>query len=104
MSVVKEIDPELAWKLIEGYEDELEPESKALDAFYRQVRCPRCKEPMHKEYDTRHVFSDPDTMNPRALLRCECGLLLEPHTNVILDSGSPAKMPIEVIPHIGTKD
>lgn len=104
MSVYQELDPELAWKLIEGYENDLAAEAKGLDAFYRQFRCPRCSGQLIKEFDGRHAFSDPSTMNARALLRCPtCRYLTDPHTNIVLESGSPAKMPIDVIPIVGTR-
>jgi hypothetical protein len=98
MAVYKEMDPELALKLIEGYQDELTPQARTLEAFYRQFRCPRCKGELQKEFDTRHTFSDPDTAVGRALLRCPtCAFLIDPHSNLVLESGSPAKIPIEAI-------
>jgi hypothetical protein len=99
-----ELDPLIAWKAIEGYEDVLQAEAKGLDAFYRQFRCPRCKGELQKEFDGRHAFSDSNTANPRALLRCpNCRFLTEPHTNLVLESGSPAKIPLEAIPILKTE-
>ena len=104
MRVYKELDPVLAWKLIEGYENALDPELKGQDAFYRQFRCPRCKGELQKEFDGRHAFSDPNVIVARALLRCAiCRYLIDPHSRIVLESGSPAKMPIEMIPPIGEK-
>lgn len=101
MSVFQPLDPEVAWKLIEGHEDVLAPEAKALDAFYRQFSCPRCREPLVKQFDSRHVFSDQDTMGPRALLCCQgCGYLIDPHTRIVLNTGNPAKVPVETSPLI----
>jgi hypothetical protein len=100
MSVYKELDANLIWHLIEGYQDELTPEAKTLDAFYRQFRCPRCKEQLTKEFDARTTFSGGDLIG-HALLRClSCRYLVEPHTQIVIESGSPAKMPIEFIPFI----
>ncbi len=42
-------------------QNELDPEQKALDAFYRQFRCKRCQGPCRKEFIGSHVFNDPDT-------------------------------------------
>lgn len=101
MSVYRTLDPEVAWKLIEGYEDVLSGEARKFDTFYRQFNCPRCKETLVKEFDSRHAFSDPNTLIPRALLRCQgCGFLVDPHTNVVLNSGNAAKMPVETSPLI----
>lgn len=103
MPVFSELDPELAWKLIEGYEDTLSPEAKAQEAFYRQFRCPRCKQPMNKEFDGRHAFSG-DSLVARALLRCGgCDLLLEPDTGLVLESGNPAKALTETTPVIRSR-
>lgn len=83
-----EMDPELAWKLIEGYPNELEPESRKLDAFYRQFQCPQCKGNCIKEISAAHAFQDPDTLVPRSLLRCRvCSCLFNPH--VLSPRGEP---------------
>lgn len=99
----QELDPELAWKAIEGYQNELDPEQKALDAFYRQFRCKRCSGPVRKEYLTQHAFSDAETMGPRACLRCTlCKCLFDPHNGVILELGDMTKTP-QGTPLIGEK-
>lgn len=99
MGVFKEMDQQLAWKLVEGYKDELSPESKKMDAFYRQFRCPRCNTHLQKEFDPRHVFSDEEYLVGRALLRCaSCTYLVEPTTGVVLEHGSPARVPEEINP------
>jgi len=104
MGVYREMDPLLAWKAIEGHENILEPEVRRLDAFYEQFRCPRCDGALQKEFDGRHTFSDPAVMVPRALLRCpNCRYLVEPHRNIVLESGSAAKIPVSVIPIVGGK-
>ena len=80
--------PEDVLKAIEGYENELDPERKSLDAFYRQFRCPKCKGAVQKELSPHHAFSDPGTMTPRALLRCmNCRCLLDPHTGLVVERG-----------------
>jgi hypothetical protein len=91
MPIFQELDPEIAWKLIEGYEDALAPEAKAQEAFYRQFQCPRCKQPLQKEFDGRHAFSS-DSLVARALLRCgTCDYLIEPDTGLVVDVGNPVK-------------
>lgn len=108
MAIV-EMDQGLAWKLIEGYQNELDPEVKKLEAYYRQFDCPRCKGSCRKEIDARHTFADPNTLVPRALLRCiSCQCLFNPHIlgdqgPMILEMGNPAKIPSPI--HIfGTDD
>jgi ssDNA-binding Zn-finger/Zn-ribbon topoisomerase 1 len=101
MRVYKEMDPELARRLIEGYQDELTPELKAQDAFYRKFRCPRCKGALKKEVDARTAFTG-DGLIPKALLRCpNCRYLIDPHTNLVVEFGDASKIPFEAIPTIG---
>jgi hypothetical protein len=92
-----ELDPEVAWKAIEGFENELDPELRALETFYKQFVCPRCRGEMRKEFAGGerggHAFADGDTLNPRALLRCvnpECRCLLDPHSGLLVERGKPA--------------
>lgn len=83
-----EMDPALVRKAIEGYQNELGPEQLKLEAFYRQFRCQRCKSVCRKEYDAKHAFSDPDSLVPRALLRCTgCEALFDPFNGLLLELG-----------------
>jgi hypothetical protein len=82
------MDPVLARKLIEGYQNELEPQRKALEAFYRQSRCPKCTGTCQRAYVPGHAFADPDTLVPRSCLRCQtCDCLFDPHSNIVLELG-----------------
>ena len=102
MSTYKELDPEMAWKAIEGHENILSPAAKAQEAFYRQFRCPRCRQGLEKEFDPRHTYADPDSIVARALLRCgNCSYLIDPHSDIVLEYGDASKIPIEAIPIIG---
>lgn len=104
MGVFKEMDPEVARRLVEGYQDELTPEAKAQDAFYRQFRCPRCQCSLEKRFDARTAF-DSESLVAKALLQCpNCSYMVEPHTNLVIDSGNPAKVPLTAIPILGKKD
>jgi hypothetical protein len=85
----KTMDPELAWKAIEGYEDVLSAERRTLDAFYRQFKCKRCGSNCRKEMVKGHVFGE--ELVPRSCLRClACQCLFDPHTGLILEVGEPA--------------
>jgi len=96
MPLFKEMDQELAMKLIEGYEDVLTPELRRLDSLYRTFNCPRCKCALQKEFDARHAYADPAVMNARALLRCSnCKYLVDPHSNLVVEYGDPSKIPVE---------
>ena len=84
----KTLDPEVAWKSIEGYHNELADEQKALDAFYRQFRCPVCKSTCHKETVAAHAFADKELSVARSVLRCDdasCRCMFDPHTGMVVD-------------------
>jgi len=92
-----ELDPLLARKAIEGYQNELVAEQKALDAFYRQFKCTRCQGPYRRETLVRHAFADPSYLVPRSVLRCTlCEALFDPHSGLQLELGNPAKVPPDI--------
>ena len=103
-----EMDPELALKLIEGYENELDPEAKKQEAFYRQMACPRCGGNCEKAFiSAEHTFGD-GALIPRSGMRCTlCDCLFDPHTGVILELGNVGKIPARVgaglTPYISNK-
>lgn len=99
MAVFKEMDPEVALAAIEGYGDVLSEESQEVDELYRSFKCPRGCGGLHREFDPRHAFSDERYLTARALLRCKnCGFLIDPHTRIVLESGSASKIPVESSP------
>lgn len=103
MSVFKEMDPALVLQAIEGHKDVLRDEADRLDSLYQTFKCPRCQCSLQKEFDPRHAFSDPGAMNARALLRCTtCRYLINPHDRMVIEYGDASKMPVEVIPIIGS--
>jgi hypothetical protein len=96
---IVEMDPLLAWKAIEGYQDELSGEAKALEAFYRQFRCKRCEGPVRKEINGKHAFSDPNVLVPRSLLRCtQCQFLFDPHSGLAVEMGDRTKAVVSIHP------
>ncbi len=91
-----EMDPALALKLIEGHKDILTGAAEKNEALYRQFVCPSCRSTMQKELSPNHAFNDPDSLVPRALLRCPiCRLLLDPHSGLLVNVGSKRHMPQE---------
>ncbi len=101
----KPMDPALARKLLEGYQNELEPERRAQEAFYRQFRCKRCGKEVQKEAVKGHVFADKETLGPRFCLRCtSCGCLFDPHSGLVLELGNPARIPPDIPLIVPSKD
>lgn len=104
MTIFKEMNPDDVKALLDGHHDVLTAEAQKLDSFYRVHKCPRCKSELQKEFDGRHTFADPDTMVPRALLRCAiCRYLIDPHNNLIIEYGDASKIPLDPIPYINPK-
>lgn len=86
-----EMDPEIALKLIEGYHNELEPEHKAQEAFYRQFSCPRCGGNVEKHFlGIQHAFPG-DSILPRSGLKCvRCACVFDPHSGLVVSIGEAA--------------
>jgi len=93
MSVIKEMNPELAWRLIEQYRDELTPAAEEQEALYRKFHCPRCRISLQKQFDSRTVF-DGEAIIAKAQLLCpQCGYLIDPHTGLVVACGDASKTP-----------
>lgn len=102
------MDPELALKLLEGYENELAPAQKVQDAFYRNMVCPRCGGQCQKEFiSADHTFGG-SSLIPRSGLKCSmCDCIFDPHSGVILELGNPGNIPARIgasnVPYVGEK-
>lgn len=97
--VIRELNPELARKAIEGHEDVLAPAARVDEAFYRQFSCPGCgSSSLAKEYlggpRGQGVTWTEDEVLPNALLRCgECSALFNPKSGMIVEQGVPVTLP-----------
>ncbi len=109
MPIFQEMDPELCTSLLEGYENELEPEQAGLDAFYRNCRCLRCGGQCEKVYlGAEHAFGG-DTAVPRSGLKCKlCDCVFDPHSGLIVELGNPGnigeRMNASQVPWVGGED
>lgn len=100
MPLFHEMDPLLIQEALKDEKDILSSAVEEQESFYKSFHCPRCKCDLQKEFDSRHVFSAGNII-PRALLRCPiCKYLIDPHSNIILESGDASKIPIELIPYL----
>lgn len=97
--VFVEMDPEIARKLVEGYDNELEAASKADAAYYRQQRCPRCGGECTKHFiSTVYAFSGGDLL-PRFAMKCTlCDCVFDPRTGIITTLGNIGKITERVAP------
>ncbi len=100
MSAFREMDPADVLRAIEGYQDELTCEREEQRKLNESIVCPRCRDGMTEEGCGNHPFGGRWTI-PKKLLRCpSCKMLLDPDTNLILESGNPAGFPLTAIPII----
>lgn len=104
MGTFKEMDPELAYKLIEGYEDALSTPAVEQDELYRKFDCPRCNRGLQREFDSRVGWKG-DGPLPKFLLRCSnCNYTIDPHAGFVVRYGDASKVPTpNFIPIIGQK-
>jgi hypothetical protein len=93
MGTFVEMDPEVAARAIEGYDDVLSTEVRKQDAFHRQFSCANGCGQLQKEYDAKTCFPEGgEDLLARALLRCPiCGYLIDPETRIILEQGNPLR-------------
>jgi hypothetical protein len=89
MPVYQEMPPEVIEKILEGYEDALEPEWRKQEAFYRQFACPRCEGRCEKAFiSIKHAFGD-GALVARSGLQCTlCSCLFDPHSGLIVNLGN----------------
>lgn len=86
------LPPGLAARLIEGVEDELTPLVEARKHFFETTPCGRCGSAMEPTTFGPRAFT-PDSPLPRTVARCiDCGFIVDPHTNLVLDTGDPTKI------------
>lgn len=84
------LPPGLASRLLDDEVDELSPLVEARNYSIKSRPCLRCKGNMHPSLLVEHAFSPHDPL-PRMVGRCvDCGLVLDPQTNLILSTGNPA--------------
>jgi len=101
MGVFEEMDPELARRAIEGYQDELTGAADAQNSLYSHFTCPRCKCPLDREIHLPTAFTG-DGLVAKNILRCGgCQYAIDPHTNMVISFGDASKTPVEALPIIG---
>jgi rubredoxin len=101
----QELDPDLAWKAIEGIPDALAGERRAMDAIYNQHKMCKngCGPTMEQHFGgTEFAFADPNWLIPRALMKCHaCGFTMNPFDGMIVALGDRNKAVHGDIPIIG---
>lgn len=99
---IQELNPIVARRAIEGYDDVLSSAQRTDDAFYRQFVCPHCKGVnMAKEFTGgpggQNVTWVEGEITPQALLRCtDCRLLMNPRSGMIIERAEANPIPDEL--------
>ncbi len=89
---LRTLPPGLAARLLEGVKDELTPAVEARAKFFETTPCGRCGSAMEPHFHGPRAFT-PDSPLPRTVARCpECGFIIDPHTNLVLDTGDPSRI------------
>ena len=86
-----ELDPMIARKAVEGYDNAFKGESENLEALYRQHKtCPRgCGHTMTKEFGGIEWTFGGDTLLPRFLMKCQrCGYCMNPFDGMTVETGT----------------
>jgi hypothetical protein len=82
---LREMDPELVWKLLEGHQDAIKPEVEKEQAFFRHVMCPQCRSYNHEQFINPRSPFLPGAVLTNKLLRCqECKTEFDPYTGLVL--------------------
>jgi ribosomal protein S27AE len=101
MTKFKPLPPGLASRLIQGIPDILAPLAEQRMARIK-TPCPRCGAAMAPHLYARQTFTEHDPL-PRTMARCpECGAMVDPVTQIVLDTGDPRKID-EALPIIRGK-
>ena len=100
----KEMDPQIALKLLEGHQDILTQQAEAHERFYANQSCPRCGGGCRRIGDLRTMFKEGEAL-PRYLLEClACSCVFDPHTGMILEMGNIGQAVEPAIPILKNED
>lgn len=96
---LKQLDPRITLKLLEGHQDTITPLAQEREKFYQSQTCPQCGgNSFIKRADARVMFHDGDPL-PHFLLECNnCHGLLEPFSRMVLSIGNLGKAYQPAIP------
>jgi len=90
MAVFRELPEAEVLKILENYTDELSPDAKKNEAFYRHQVCRNCRgTSFSRQSVVGHAFQG-DSLVARAVLRCNaCNLQFDPFSGIELEPPDP---------------
>lgn len=95
-NVFKEMDPALAEKLVEGYENELLPEYEAQERRYAVQTCPECGGACEKTFLSLEHSMPRGAIVPRSGMKCtKCSCVFDPHSGLIIKPSEAAQERVE---------
>ncbi len=99
----KTLPQELVLYLIKDEKDALTPLVEERASVISNTPCMRCGAAMQPHLHAPDAFSSDDPL-PRQHARCvECGLIWDPKTDLVLDTGDPRKIE-EALPIVRPKE
>lgn len=89
---LKQLDPQITAKLLEGHEDTITKLAQDREQFYQSQSCPRCSGNSNTKTANPHrLFVNGEAL-PRYQLRCDnCECLFDPFTGIVLEMGNVGK-------------
>jgi len=102
---LKQLDPKVIMKMLEGHEDVITPLQRERDQLYQSQSCPTCGgNAFDKVGDSRTMFRQGDVL-PRYMLRCSnCDCVFDPHSGIQLTMGNVARAYVPTVPILGGPD
>jgi hypothetical protein len=83
----KTMDPDVAWKLLEGHKDILTPAAEQRTSIYKNITCPSCGS--RKMQPQIKPVRDDEVVPYHHFLCKDCGCLYDPRSNLVLNEGKP---------------
>lgn len=96
---IKQLDPEITLRLLEGHQNAVSPLARERDDFYKKQKCNECgSTALQKTQDPKRIFQENDPI-ARWLLNCkDCGAVFDPHTGLLINMGNPARAMVPTVP------
>lgn len=88
----KALPPGVAQRIVQDYEDALTPLAEEVDWQAQRTPCPRCEGPMQATLYGPRAFVTGELLPRTSLLCADCGCVYDPRSDLILDTGNPAKI------------
>jgi hypothetical protein len=98
---LKQLDPKITLKLLEGHEDVISPLAKEREDFYARQTCPYCGGNAFQKTGNLKMLFVPNDPLPRHQLLCDnCSCEFDPFSGIVVATGNVAKAYVPTVPLI----